>query len=281
MEKACRILLKLLILLGISIVFVSAVPFIVLIYPVYILNRPLCIRLSTFFTYTTWSLTSLIFNMSTTIEGRNIMGEEDYFVISNHLGSVDFMLINEIARKNNMIAHLKYAVKDGLRVFPVFYQMLVYIGFLVLRRSFESDRQRIVRYFGFFKNNQIPMWFVLYPEGSRFSEKLKTASWEYSDRKGMRRLDNVLFPRYKGFKLVCEQLRGTRIRNIADITFFYMGGETPPLWKFLLGDPSGKFRYDIKITPIDEIDNYEEFLYRSFERKDALIADWKRRHMSS
>ncbi len=61
------------------------------------------------------------------------------------MGGLD--LTHEIARKSNMVAHMKYAIKDGLKIFPVFYQDVVYVGFLVLRRSFESDRKKIVKYF--------------------------------------------------------------------------------------------------------------------------------------
>lgn len=275
MKKVCKACAKIVLLLALAIVQTACIPFIILGYPVYMFNKPLCIRLSTFITYAVWSLTSMVFNLSATMDGENIMDDDDYLIISNHLGAIDFMLINEIAGPNGMIGHLKYVVKDSLKVFPVFYQTIVYAGFLVLRRNFESDRTSIVRYFDLFKKNKIPVWFMLYPEGSRFTEKLKLDSWEYSDMKKMNRLDNVLLPRYKGFKLICEQLRKSRIKNVADITFFYLDGETPALWEFFLRDLRGTFRYDIKITPIDEIDDYREFLYRSFERKDALITTWK------
>lgn len=275
MNKALKIFLKLLLFPGVVALFLLAIPFSIMAYPLHMLNRPLCIRLSTFFTCALWTLISWVFNLSSTVDGNATLGGGDYFVISNHLGSVDFILINEIARKSNMIAHMKYAIKDGLKVFPVFYQVIVYVGFLVLRRSFESDRKKIVSYFEFFKRNSIPMWFILYPEGSRFTPELRARSWEYSDKMGMKRLSNVLFPRYKGFKLVCEQLRNSRIKYIADITFFYSDGEVPPLWKFLFWDTAGSFKYDVRIIPIDEIGDYEEFVYKAFERKDALIAEWK------
>ena len=138
--------------------------------------------------------------------------------------------------------------------------MMIYVGFLVLKRFFESDQKRIIRYLDFIKTSRIPIWFVFYPEGTRVTEKLRSASWEHSDKRGMAMFNNVLFPRYKGFKLICEQLRNSRIKNVADITFFYLGGKTPPpLWNIFFWDQEGVFKYDIKITPIDEIDDYEEF----------------------
>nr|AGE95271.1 acylglycerol-3-phosphate acyltransferase family protein [Encephalitozoon cuniculi] len=275
MRRALRIFLKLVMLQGVVVLFLLGIPFSALAYPIYILDKPLCIRLSTFFTYTLWTLISWMFNLSSTVNGSIALGDESYLVISNHVGSVDFILINEIARRNNMIAHMKYAIKDGLRIFPVFYQIVVYAGFLVLKRNFEDDEKKIVKYFDFFKISSIPMWFILYPEGSRFTEKLKLRSWEYSDKKNIVRLNNVLLPRYKGFKLICEQLRNSRIKKIVDVTFFYSEGEVPPLWKFLLWDTTGSFNCDIRVVPIDEIADYKEFLYKSFERKDALISRWK------
>lgn len=275
MKKMCRVCLKLLLLGALLPLFAAAIPFAVLAYPIHMFNRTLCIRLATLFTYATWMLLSTVLNVSCTMEGTGGLGSGNYFVISNHLGSMDFMLINEIARKSGMIAHMKYAVNEGLKVFPVFYQILIYAGFLVLRRSFESDQKKIVAYFDFLKRTSIPMWFILYPEGSRFTERLRAISWEHSDKKNMPRLHNVLFPRYKGFKLICELLRSSRIEHVADVTFFYTGGETPPLWRFLFTGLEGAFRYDIRTTPISEIEDCEDFIYRSFERKEALIEKWR------
>ncbi|AFN82893.1 acylglycerol-3-phosphate acyltransferase-like protein [Encephalitozoon romaleae SJ-2008] len=274
MKKVFKILVKLIIFLGVMGMFILGAPFSILAYPLHILNKPLCIRLSTFFTYTLWTLISWMFNLSSTVHGSIDIGNESYFVISNHIGSVDFILINEIARKSGMISHVKYAVKDGLRVFPVFYQIIVYVGFLVLKRSFEKDKKKIIRYLEFFNTSGIPIWFVFYPEGSRFSEELKLKSWKYSDEKGMARLNNVLFPRYKGFKLICENLKNSRIKKIVDVTFSYSENEVPPLWKFLFCDTTGIFNCDIRVVSIDEIDDYEKFLYKSFERKDTLITKW-------
>ncbi|ADM11415.1 acylglycerol-3-phosphate acyltransferase-like protein [Encephalitozoon intestinalis ATCC 50506] len=274
MKKVPKILLKLVIFQGIIVLFLLGIPFSIFAYPLYIFNRPLCIQLSSFFAYTLWTLTSWMFNLSSTVNGAVSLGNESYLVISNHLGSVDFILINEITRKSGMMAHAKYAIKDGLRIFPIFYQIVVYLGFLVLKRSFEKDKKKIIEYLRFFDVSNLPIWFVLYPEGSRFTEKLKLESWRYSDKKGMIRLNNVLFPRYKGFKLICEQLRNSRIKKIVDITFSYSEGEVPPLWKFLFWDTKGSFNCDIRTVLINEIDDYEEFLYKSFERKDLLIEKW-------
>ncbi|KAM0672021.1 hypothetical protein OCOL_001079 [Ordospora colligata] len=275
MQKIQRIFLKWLVALCIIPVFIMGIPVFIIVYPISLFNRKLVVRISTLFTYLTWSITSILFNISCRVEGNNILDNKNYFVISNHLGSVDFMLINEIAKMNNMIAHSKYTIKEGLKVFPVLYQGMVSVGFLVLKRCFEKDRKRIIRYFEFFKANDIPIWFILYPEGSRFKKQAQAISWEYSDKNNVPRMNNVLFPRYKGFKLICEQLRGSRISEIADITFSYSEGEVPPLWKFLLCDVTGHFKYNIRIVPINQISDYESFLYKAFERKDALITEWK------
>ena len=100
------------------VVILLCIPFSIMAYPIHIINMPLCIWMSSLFAYALWSLIGLAFSLSITMEGKNIMGSSNYFVISNHQGSADFILINEIARKNGMIGHLKYTLKDGLWILP-------------------------------------------------------------------------------------------------------------------------------------------------------------------
>lgn len=274
MKSLGKLILKVLILLLISLIFLAFVPMYIILFPVHLVNKKITLYLSTYLTYSIWSLTGLIFKLSSKIESGTVLDKKNYLIVSNHLGSIDFMLINEVAERSGMISHLKYAVKDGLKYFPIFYQGLLFTGFLVLKRSFEIDKDKIVSYFNYFKNNNIPIWFVLYPEGSRFTEKLKLRSWEYSEKKDYPKFNHVLFPRYKGFKLICEQLNGSGIEYIADITFGYSKKDVPPLWKIFFGSPGGVFKYDIKITPIAEIDDYEKFIYDSFARKDKILEKW-------
>jgi lysophosphatidic acid acyltransferase / lysophosphatidylinositol acyltransferase len=253
-----------------------AMLYIIIIYPVRIVDKALFVSLLAPFVYIIWSLTSAIFNLSSRLEGKNPLRRESYFVISNHLGSVDFMLINEVGRMSGMLVHIKYAVKESLKCIPFFYQVMVAAKFLILRRSFEEDKGRIKRYFDFFLSNNLPIWFILYPEGARFTEVLRAKSWEYCDRHNIPRLQHVIFPRYKGFKFICEELRNSRVKYVADVTFAYSEDKVPPLWRFILGNPTGKFKCDIKVTAIEEIQDPEKFLYESFQRKEKLIGEWKK-----
>jgi 1-acyl-sn-glycerol-3-phosphate acyltransferase len=272
-------ILKIVIKLALSLIVLALFPvvtlYIVMIYPVRMVSKALFVSLQAPFTFVIWSLTSAIFNLSSRIEGKGKLERESYFVISNHLGSIDFMLINEVGKMSGMLVHIKYAVKESLKYIPFFYQVIVAAKFLVLRRSFEEDQGRIKRYFDFFLSNQLPIWFILYPEGARFTEQLKIESWEYCDKHRIPRLQHVIFPRYKGFKFICEELRNSRIKYVADVTFAYSEDEIPSLWKFVLGNPRGVFRYDIQVTPIEEIRDPEQFLYACFQRKEKIIERWK------
>lgn len=253
-----------------------SIPFIFLFILLRFLCKPLSVKIATIFPYTIWTLTSLIFNKTNYLQAQGIdkLEHESYLVVSNHVGSLDFMLINELSKHVNMLPHSKYVIKDSLKFFPVFYQLVYYAGFLLLQRNFEKDKFRIRDYLSLFKVNSIPAWIILYPEGTRLTPKKKENSLEYCRRNGFPCLENVLFPRYKGFKLITTELRNSYIKNIVDVTFWYSEKVLPPLWKFLFFSPSGYFRCDIRVVKIEEIEDCKEFIIDSFKRKDELIAKW-------
>lgn len=267
--------LKLLILMAVLALAIVYTGCLVVFIPLYYLNRPLLLHISTYFTYACWTLLSCNFRLTSKVQGENKLKAENYLFICNHIGSIDFVVLNELARDRNMISYLKYTSKESLKCIPIFYQTILFSGFLIVRRNFETDNSRIQDYFRFMQGLDLPLWFILYPEGTRFTPEKRSLSWEHSEKKGVEKFNNVLFPRVKGFKLICEELKNSKIKNLADVTIYYTEKTVPTLWNFFCLPQSGIFKYDVKITPIDEIADPEQYLFDSFRRKDQLIDNWK------
>lgn len=223
-----------------------------------------------------WSLCSCILRMSYKLNGKNILKKNrNYLVCSNHIGSLDFMIINELFREAGMLPDMKYIVKYELRFVPIFYQLIFLMNFLIVKRNFEEDKKKIKEYLETMSKYRIPACLILYPEGSRFSEAKRNKCWEFCEKTGNVKLNNVLFPRFKGLELIGSSIDHTYMSDVADITLIHKTKEVPPLWKVLFTEIKGEVDFHIKVTPIKDIKNFKEFLLESFKRKDVLIEQKK------
>lgn len=240
------------------------------------INSRLSVRISTLFSYMLWSVFDRIFRLTFDLEGENCMKDDEYYlVVSNHMGASDFMLLSNLFGVKNTMKDLKYLIKSELKYFPVFYQMVDLLKFISIDRNFEKDEKNIKRRLNELIEYEIPANIVIYPEGSRLTEKSLKSSLEFCAKKNLPTFTNVLCPRFAGFILLCESLKNSHIKNVADITFTHVRGEAPPLWKVLLTSVRGKIRYDIKIHHLDNINDPRKWLLDSFVRKNMLIGRFK------
>ncbi|KAF7679692.1 putative 1-acyl-sn-glycerol-3-phosphate acyltransferase 4 [Astathelohania contejeani] len=265
-------------------IFLAVIPIALLSVLLPIFNIPLClinkkyaIKLTSFFSYTIWSLFNLILldrvDLEIETEDLSIQSGENTIVISNHIGAMDFLILNHIASKYKMIAHMKYVLKESIRYIPIFGWNLGFLGFLFLKRAFLHDSERIIKWLRFMKYEQIPMWLVLYPEGSRYTFKKQEESIKYCKKIRETPLANLLWPRTKGFELCYQELRGY-ISKIVDVTVYCPN--TPSLFFVFFGWSNIKIKAKVRCINIKDIKNTpKEYLIALFKEKDMQIKKWK------
>ncbi|KAF9764087.1 putative 1-acyl-sn-glycerol-3-phosphate acyltransferase 4 [Nosema granulosis] len=257
---------------AIILLLLCAIPYILLAYIVRIFNKPLSIKMTSCWAFVYWSLFGIIFRRSYVLKGSNVLKHKtNYLVVSNHIGSMDFMVLNELFREKRMLQNLKYIVKYQLRFIPIFYQMISLANFLIVKRDFQQDKKRIIEYLETMAKHKIPSCLILYPEGSRFTEEKKEKCWEFCERTGNVKLSNVLFPRFRGIELIGSKVNKDYITDIADITIIHKNKNVPPLWRVLFTEFKEEIVFDIRTIPLIDVKNYKEFLTESFIRKDNLI----------
>ena len=280
MKKLVLLIYRILLILSMVLYLVAALALPFLYYPIRMFSKPKAMYVSTFYAYWAWSVLSCIFRITTPLSfPRKLVRSENYFVISNHTSSVDFMVMNELAIANGMLSSLKYMIKEAAVYIPIFGIGMKMIGFLFIRRKISEDRSRILEYCDFMKKNKVPMWFILFPEGTRFSEDKAAKSREFCRRRRFPELRNVLFPKTTGFKILAENFRNSHIKYIADVTIFFNAEKhgVPTLLDVLVGTAWGSYKVDIEITPLEQISDLEGFLVESFIKKDQKIERWKQR----
>ncbi|ELA42204.1 uncharacterized protein VICG_00847 [Vittaforma corneae ATCC 50505] len=237
-------------------------------------DRRLSNSIATITSYTCWTIIDWVFRISTTMDVPDIP-KGNYLVVSNHISALDFALINRVNK--HMFSHSKYAFKKSLRYVPVFYQGFLALNYLILERNFEKDRSNIVEYVQDLKKHRYPIWLVLFCEGCRFSSMKKELSDKFCKEKNMEPFVNVLTPRHKGFSIIKDELRGSYVDKVLDLTF-YCDRKDFSILNLLCTGQIYEFKCDARIVSLDEIEKSEEFLMESFRRKDRLIETWKKEH---
>lgn len=233
-------------------------------------NKKLSIRIASITSYLSWSIFDLSLKLSSKITIPEIP-KDSFLVISNHISSGDFMLVNAINK--HLFKDSKYTIKQSLRAIPIFYQGCVLLNFLVLKRNFEMDRPAIEVYLDNLKRMKMPLWFVLFVEGHRFTEERKKESDRFCSERNIEPYKNVLCPRVKGFELIADKLRGSYIKKVLDLTFYCKN--PPTLTDVLFSGKVFDIKVDVRIVDLEDIKNPAAFLEESFRRKDKLIDEWK------
>lgn len=244
-------------------------------YTIRLFNYKLSITISTFFTYLFWKINDKIFKLTFTVECKNILKKDkNYFVISNHTSASDFMAVNTIFDKIQTMKNNKYLLKSDLKWIIGFYQLMNLVGSIPVSRNYMQDEKKIKKNITKLTKYKIPANIILYPEGSRLDAKSLKRSHEFSKSRNLQMFDYVLYPRFRGFKLICDCLKDSHIDYVVDLTIVHLN-KVPAFWQILFTNFTGKIKIDIEIFNVKEIENYREWLLERFVHKNDLIAKIK------
>ncbi|XP_018430979.1 PREDICTED: 1-acyl-sn-glycerol-3-phosphate acyltransferase gamma [Nanorana parkeri] len=114
--------------------------------------------------------------------------------------------------------------------------------------------------------------FLLYCEGTRFTETKHKISMEVAEKKGLAHLKYHLLPRTRGFTTAVQCLRGT-VSAVYDVTLNFRENKNPSLLGILYGK---KYEADMCVRrfPLEEIPEDEKeaanWLHKLYQEKDAL-----------
>mmetsp|Transcript_16491 Transcript_16491/g.22791 ORF Transcript_16491/g.22791 Transcript_16491/m.22791 type:complete len:289 (+) Transcript_16491:179-1045(+) len=148
---------------------------------------------------------------------------DNVLVLSNHKCDLDYTYLwTALARANpKRIGLFKAVIKSAIKQVPVFSWGLKAVGFLYLSRNWESDRAHIKEWAKSMAQDRLPMWLVLYPEGTRYTPQRKARSDVVAVEKGLRPFESeLLMPRTKGLVLLTSTLEG-HVTSVVDMTIAY------------------------------------------------------------
>jgi 1-acyl-sn-glycerol-3-phosphate acyltransferase len=206
------------------------------------------------------------------MSGDNVPDQENAVVVLNHQEMSDIPVMFTLSRSKKRGGDLKWFVKDELKYVPGVGWGMLFLDCLFIKRNWTDDRDYIHRVFKNVLNYRVPLWLMLFAEGTRIRPSKTEQSRRYAEKNGFKPLQHVLFPRSKGFVATVQAL-GTHLAAVYDVTIGYVDG-VPTLWQWSKGYVR-EVHVHVRRFPIQEMPGGEAeltaWLTNCFKEKDALL----------
>lgn len=219
-----------------------------------------------------------IYRVQFVMSGDDVPERENAVVVLNHQEMADITVMFTFARSKKRLGDLKWFVKDVIKHVPGVGWGMRFLDCLFIKRNWTEDRATIHRVFDKILKYRVPIWLMLFAEGTRVTPEKVARSRAYAKKKGHKPLDHLLLPRTKGFSATIEALRG-HLDAVYDVTIGYVDG-VPTLWQWIKGSV-GKVYVHVRRYGIEEMPEQDQaldsWLVARYEEKDALLEDYYRR----
>uniref|UniRef100_A0A6Q2ZEG8 Phospholipid/glycerol acyltransferase domain-containing protein n=1 Tax=Esox lucius TaxID=8010 RepID=A0A6Q2ZEG8_ESOLU len=244
------------------------------------INKQLYRKINTRLSYSLWSQLVMLLEWWSGTEctlfadqaTADKLGKEHAIIILNHNYEIDFLCGWTICERYGVLGSSKVLAKHELLKVPLIGWTWYFLEIVFCKRKWEEDRDTVFRGLNRLKDYPEFMWFLLYCEGTRFTEKKHQISMEVAESKGLPKLKYHLLPRTKGFTTTLKCLKGT-VSAVYDVTLNFRDHQVPTL----LGIVNGrKYMADMSVRrfPVENIPEDEkecaDWLHKIYQEKDAL-----------
>ncbi|KAF5739404.1 phospholipid/glycerol acyltransferase family protein [Tripterygium wilfordii] len=215
--------------------------------------------------------TKVIFSGDTVPTGERIL------LISNHRTEVDWMYLWDLALRKGCLGSIKYILKSSLMKLPVLGWGFHILEFISVERKWEVDEPILRQMLSTFKNPRDPLWLVVFPEGTDFTEQKCQRSQKFAAEVGLPILTNVLLPKTRGFSVCVEELRSS-LDAVYDVSIAYKH-QYPTFSDNVFGIDPSEVHIHVRRVPVKEIpasdSEVASWLIDTFRLKDKLLSDFK------
>lgn len=200
--------------------------------------------------------------------------QENSIVFANHQSMIDIILLWRWSYDARTIGWIKWFAKDVLKYVPGLGWGMMFVNTLFVKRDWAKDSSSIRATFAKLREQNLPTWLVIFPEGTRMKPAKFASSRAYAQRKGLPVFDHVLIPRGKGIHACLQGMSG-HLAAVYDVTIQYDGGVPGAVRYFTVGGYTARLhsvRHDISVIPDRERD-LNQWLLQAFSRKDKLMSE--------
>ncbi|CAF0957094.1 unnamed protein product [Rotaria sordida] len=216
--------------------------------------------------------------------------KENVLYISNHQSSVDWIIANMLAVHQGSLGHIRYILKNDLKWIPLYGFYFQQHGCIYVRRNDKGDINRVEKGIRLIQYNGLPVWLVIFPEGTRFNpicnQDAIQRSRQFSQQKGLSQFDYVLYPRTGATVAAIKALKH-KLDAVYDITIMYNQSYdynqkirlAAPTMAEYLQSRTNELHIDIRRIGINEIpsetnEQISNWLYQRFQLKDKLLKNF-------
>ncbi|XP_040345748.1 1-acyl-sn-glycerol-3-phosphate acyltransferase epsilon isoform X2 [Herpailurus yagouaroundi] len=98
--------------------------------------------------------------------------KENIIYLANHQSTVDWIIADILAIRQNALGHVRYVLKDGLKWLPLYGCYFSQHGGIYVKRSAKFNETEMRKKLRRYMNAETPMYLVIFPEGTRYNPEL-------------------------------------------------------------------------------------------------------------
>ncbi|UJR34931.1 hypothetical protein I4U23_027707 [Adineta vaga] len=213
--------------------------------------------------------------------------KENILYLSNHQSSVDWIVTNMLAIHQGSLGHIRYVLKNDLKYIPFYGFYFQQHGCIYVHRNDKGDLNRLEKGMKQVIHNGLPIWLVIFPEGTRYNpinnQNAIQKSKIFAEEKGNSPLEYVLYPR-SGATIAAIKTLKEHLDAVYDITLMYnqtydeqkqIRLAAPSMSEYLQGQTNELHidirRIEMKQIPNETNEEISQWLYQRFQLKDQLL----------
>lgn len=224
------------------------------------------------------------------VSGDELPTQESALLVCNHVASHgDWAPAYSLIARLHGLGGFKCVVKDIAKWIPGFGWCMWLLNWPLLKRNWAGDKvylQKKLQAYG--KIDNVPLSLLIFPEGTRWTEKKHQAAVEYAKERKLHVPVHTMVPRYKGFQALVRGLDGVAT-HVYDITLAYKGFKVPKGSKgpgnFALfiqdlekGATKCEFHIHVRRLKLNDLPKddakLKEMLFEWFAKKDELLKEF-------
>ncbi|CAF3965561.1 unnamed protein product [Rotaria magnacalcarata] len=129
-----------------------------------------------------------------------------------------------LAVRQDSLGHIRYILKNDLKWIPLYGFYFQQHGCIYVHRNDKGDLERVEKGIQQIKSDGLPIWLVIFPEGTRYNpvnnQDAIERSRQFAKQKGIPPFDNVLYPRTGATVAAINALKD-KLNAVYDVTVMY------------------------------------------------------------
>jgi len=205
---------------------------------------------------------------------QDLIGKENALIIMNHHYELDWLYGWMVGDRSSILGNCRVYIKKAIQYVPIIGWAWCFSDTLFLARDWSKDQSTLETVLEDLQDYPSPVWILLFPEGTRFTQEKYLASKQFAESRGLPVLKHHLVPRTKGFTYTLSRLDKQKISCVYDVTLGCENKIKPSLTNVLLGRETHAHMYirriDINKIPDDETEA-AKWLSDLYVEKDQIL----------